>query len=117
MSEAVYAVKRVNPRFQLNADALTTLPDGTSHSSQVFELSMRGCFIDAAEFIPVGTRLNIRISVGGNVCELPAKVIYTQPGFGIGVYGMGVVFENMAEDNRQAVESWVRKLSTEKHSD
>jgi PilZ domain len=116
MNEVVYSVKRINPRFQLSADAETTLPDGSSFASQVFELSSRGCFIDTAKFIPIGTRVSLRISNGMNDCELPAKVIYTQPGFGIGVHGMGVVFEDMAEDKRRAIESWVHKLSAEKTS-
>ena len=115
-NESVYAVKRINPRFQISAEAETTLPDGTSLASQVFELSSQGCYIDTAKFIPTGTRLSLRITNGTNVCELPAKVIYTQPGFGIGVYGMGVVFEDMGEDNRQAIDTWMRKLSTEKPS-
>lgn len=115
-NEVIFSVKRINPRFQVSAEVETTLPDGTTVASQVFELSSRGCYIDTAKFIPTGTRLSLRISNGGNVYELPAKVIYTQPGFGIGIYGMGVVFEDMAEDYRQAIESWVRKLSTEKPS-
>ena len=113
-NDVIFSVKRINPRFQVSADAVVTLPDGTAIASQVFELSSRGCYIDTAQFIPAGTRLSLHISNGANEYELPAKVIYTQPGFGIGVYGMGIVFENMAEGNRQAIESWVRKLSTEK---
>jgi len=115
-NQIVFSAKRINPRFQISADAETTLPDGTTLTSQVFELSAGGCYIDTAKFIPTGTRLSLRISNAGNVCELPAKVIYTQPGFGIGVYGMGVVFEDMAEENRHAIETWVRKLSIEKPS-
>src|ERR1700692_4763020 len=105
MNEVIYSVKRINPRFQISAEAEATLPDGTSVASQVFELSSRGCYIDTAKFIPIGTRLSLRISNGMNVCELQAEVIYTQPGFGIGVYGMGVVFEDMAEDKRLAIET------------
>jgi hypothetical protein len=107
MDEDIFSVKRTNPRFPFSAEAEVTLPDGTSLSSQVFELSSRGCYIDMAKFIPVGTRLSLRITNGPSVCELPARVIYTQPGYGMGVFGMGVVFEDVADDQRLAIESWL----------
>jgi len=107
MDEDIFAVKRTNPRFPFSADAEATLPDGTFIASQVFELSSRGCYIDTARYIPTGTRLSLRISNGTSVCELTAKVIYTQPGYGMGVFGMGVVFEDVPDDKRLAIESWL----------
>src|ERR1700722_2421194 len=116
MDKDIYSVKRINRRIQISAEAETTLPDGTAVASQVFELSSGGCYIDTPKFIPVGTRLRLRISKGMTVCELPGKVIYTQPGFGIGVHGMGVAFEDLAEDKRLAIETWMRNLSAEEAS-
>ncbi|HET6142566.1 MAG TPA: PilZ domain-containing protein [Candidatus Acidoferrales bacterium] len=116
MDKVTYAVNRSSRRIQISADAETTLPDGTVVASQVFELSSGGCYIDTPKFIPVGTRLSLRISNELTVCELSGRVIYTQPGFGIGVHGMGVVFEDLIEDKRLAIETWVRNLSDEKTS-
>jgi len=111
MDEDIFTVKRTNPRFPFSGEAEATLPDGTSIASQVFELSSRGCYIDTAKFVPVGTRMSLRISNGTSVCELPAKVIYTQPAYGMGVFGMGVVFEDVADDQRLAIESWLPKFT------
>jgi hypothetical protein len=105
MAKATFAVKRAYPRFPFSADAEVTLRDGTSLAAEVLELSSRGCFIDALKPIPVGTELNLRISSGMKVCELPARVIYMQPGYGMGIFGMGVVFETMATEHYAAIES------------
>lgn len=111
VNEDVFSVKRTNPRYPFSADAKVTLPDGTSLASQVFELSARGCYIDTAKFLPVGTRLSLRISNESTECELPARVIYTQPGYGMGVFGMGLVFEDVADDQRLTIQSWLPKFS------
>jgi PilZ domain len=108
MAEATFAVKRAYPRFPFTADAEVTLRDGTSLAAEVLELSTRGCFIDALQPLPVGTELKLRISSGMSVCELPAKVIYMQPGYGMGIFGMGVVFEAMASEHFAAIESLLR---------
>ncbi len=113
MAEASFSVRRANPRFLFSADADATLPDGTSLAAQVFELSSRGCYIDAVKALPIGTTLRLRICHGVTECELSAKVIYMQPGFGMGVFGMGVAFEDLAEDQSLAIEAWLRDLAQE----
>jgi hypothetical protein len=107
-----YPIKRSNPRFTFSAEAEAILRDGTSIDAQVFELSARGCYIDTVKAISMGTELTLRISNGMSMCELPGKVIYTHPGGGMGVFGMGVVFEDMAADQRTALESWLRDLAS-----
>jgi len=109
MADATFAVKRAYPRFPFSADAEVTLRDGTSLAAEVLELSSRGCFIDALKPLPVGTQLQLRISSGMSVCELPAKVIYMQPGYGMGIFGMGVVFESIATEHFAAIESLIRE--------
>ncbi len=111
MKKDNYPIKRSNPRFTFSAEAEATLRDGTSVDAQVFELSARGCYIDTVQPIDVGTELLLRISNGMSMCELQGKVIYTHPGGGMGVFGMGVVFEEMAAEQRQALESWLRDLA------
>ena len=111
MAEATFPIKRSNPRFLFSADAEVTLTDGSTLAAQVFELSSRGCYIDTIKALPVGTTLSLRICHGMTDCEIPAKIIYMQPGFGMGVYGMGVAFEAVAEQQSQTIESWVRELA------
>jgi PilZ domain len=111
MKKDNYPIKRSNPRFTFSAEAEAILRDGTSVDAQVFELSARGCYIDTVKPISMGTELMLRISNGMSMCELQGKVIYTHPGGGMGVFGMGVVFEDMAADQRVALESWLRDLA------
>jgi hypothetical protein len=113
MAEAIFSLRRSNPRFLFSADAEVTLPDGTHLAAQIFELSSRGCYIDTVKALPTGTTLRLHICHGKSECELSAKVIYMQPGFGMGVFGMGVVFEDMAKEQSLAIESWLRDLAEE----
>ena len=114
MSEASFAVRRVNPRFAFFAEAEATLRDGTSVPAQVSELSSRGCYIDTLEPIPIGTELRLRISSGLSSCELPGKVIYMHSGYGMGIFGMGVVFGNVAAEQLSAINAWLRDLAQKK---
>jgi hypothetical protein len=111
MTNSPFTVRRANPRFSFSAEAEATLGDGTSVDAQLFELSARGCYIDTVKPIPVGTELQLRISNGMSMCELHGKVIYTHPGYGMGVCGMGVVFDEMGESQRLAIETWLRDLA------
>jgi hypothetical protein len=113
MAQTSFAVKRANPRFSFFADAKATLRDGTSVPAQLSELSSRGCYIDTLEPIPVDTALQLRICDGMNACELHGKVIYTQSGGGMGVFGMGVLFGEMGAKQHSAIDAWLRKLASE----
>lgn len=114
MAEASFAIRRQNPRFAFFAEAEATLTDGTLVPAQVSELSARGCYIDTLEPIPIGTQLRLRISDGMSSCEVPGKVIYMHSGYGMGIFGMGVVFGRMAAEQTSAVSSWLRDLAQKK---
>src|SRR5260370_8140001 len=107
MSEASFAFRRANPRFAFFAEAEATLRDGTQVPAQVSELSSRGCYIDTLEPIPIGTEVRLRISNGASSCEVPGKVIYMHSGYGMGIFGMGVVFGNVASDQPPALNQWL----------
>jgi hypothetical protein len=110
MAETPYAVRRANPRFPFFANCEVTIGE-TCVRAQVSELSLRGCYLDTLEPIPVGTALRLRISDDTSVCELPGKVIYLQSGGGMGVFGMGVVFGEMNTEQNSAIEAWLRGLA------
>jgi hypothetical protein len=114
MGDTSFAIRRANPRFAFFAEAEATLHDGTSVPAQVSELSSRGCYIDTLEPIPVGTEVHLRISDGMKSCELPGKVIYIHSGYGMGIFGMGVVFGNAGTEQLSAVNSWLRDLALKK---
>jgi PilZ domain-containing protein len=111
MVEAPYTMKRVHPRFPFFAEAEVTLRDGTGLRAQTAELSSHGCYIDTLQPIPVRTRLRLRICDGTSTCELRGKVLYMHSGGGFGVFGMGVLFEEMAPDQQSMIDSWLHRLS------
>src|SRR5467141_994480 len=111
MAEGPYTGKRANPRFSFFADAEITLRDGTWVRAQLSELSSRGCYIDMLEPIPTRTKLRLRICDGMSACELNGKVIYMHSGGGFGIFGVGVLFEEMDAEQRSAVEAWLRELA------
>jgi|ERR1700733_12362109 hypothetical protein len=113
MAEPKYAVTRSNPRFLFSAEAEAILRDGRPVAAQVFELSLRGCFIDAVEEIPVGTRFELQINNGAEILELPSRVIYTDTSVGLGVFGLGVVFENVPPEQNIVIERRLRELAIE----
>ena len=111
MADGPYQVRRANPRFSFFADAEVTLRDGTGVLAQVAELSSLGCYIDTLEPIPSHTKLRLRICDGLSTCELRGKVIYVHSGGGFGIFGMGVVFDEMGAEQRSAIEAWLRGLA------
>ncbi len=48
---------------------------------------------------------------GMSTCELNGKVIYMHSGGGFGIFGVGVLFEEMDAEQRSAVEAWLRELA------
>jgi len=117
MSENPYPVRRVNPRFPFFADAEVTLRDGTGLRAQLAELSSRGCYIDSLEPIPARTKLQLRISDGMSTCELHGKVLYTHSGGGFGIFGMGVLFEEMGSEQHSTIDAWMRRLTSRARKD
>src|ERR1700730_18570576 len=111
MAQISYAVKRTNPRFSFFADAEVTLRDGTGVRAQLAELSSRGCYIDSVEPIPVRTKLRLRICDGTSSCELHGKVLYIHSGGGFGIFGMGVLFEEMDSEQLSAIDAWLCGLA------
>ena len=111
MAEGPYTAKRANPRFSFFADAEITLRDGTWVRAQLSELSSRGCYIDMLEPIPTRTKLRLRICDGMSTCELHGKVLYMHSGGGFGIFGMGVLFEEMGAEQHSTIGAWLHVLA------
>src|ERR1700741_3634174 len=111
MAEGRYKNSRTNPRFSFFAEAEVTLRDGTGVRAQLAELSARGCYIDALEPIPLRTKLHLRICDGMSTCELNGKVLYMHSGGGFGIFGMGVLFEEMGAEQHSAIDKWLSGLA------
>jgi len=111
MADGTYPNMRTNPRFPFFADAEVTLRDGTSVLAQLEQLSARGCYIDALEPIPLRTKMRLRISDGLTTCELQGQVIYMHSGGGLGIWGMGVRFEETRTEQQSTLDTWLRGLA------
>ena len=110
MANSTFAEKRADPRFSFFADAEVILGDGTSVPTQLAELSARGCYIGTLLPISSGTRFRLRIWDGVRTCELQGKVMYLHSSSGLGIFGMGVLLEPIAEDERRAIDAWLHDL-------
>src|SRR6267378_1580134 len=86
MTEGRYKTRRTNPRFSFFAEA----------------------------DIPLRTKLHLRICDGTNTCELHGKVLYMHSGGGFGIFGMGVLFEEMGTEQHSAIDGWLRDLAVRK---
>jgi PilZ domain len=107
MVEPSFPVKRTHPRFSFFAKVEVILEDRTSVSAQLSELSSHGCYIQALEPIPIGTGLLLRISDGRTTCEVQGEVIYMHSANGMGIFGIGVRFEEMAPEQRSSINNWL----------
>jgi hypothetical protein len=108
MTDGPYRVMRAHPRFPFFADAEATLRDGSSVVAQLEQLSARGCYIDALEPIPIRTKMRLRISDGFSTCEVPAQVIYLHSGGGLGIFGIGVRFDDIGAEQQSVIDKWLR---------
>jgi PilZ domain len=111
IAKAPFTEKRAHQRFSFFADADITLHDGTSVRTQIAELSSRGCYIGTLVPIPIGTKFRLRISHDMRTCELQGKVVYLHSGSGLGIFGMGVLIEKMAADERSVIDTWLCDLA------
>jgi hypothetical protein len=71
--EKAFTKKRVGPRFSFLVDAEIVLGDGTSIPTQLDEVSLRGCYLDTLEPIPVGTRFLLKIGKGRKALKSKEK--------------------------------------------
>lgn len=110
MAQMSFATKRQNPRLSFFADAEVTLPSGRLVRAQLSELSVRGCYIDTLQAIPVDTPVDISISDGLTSCNVHGKVIYVHSGGGMGVFGMGVVFGALGAQQQSAIDGWMTAI-------
>lgn len=106
MSEDSFPVKRAVPRFAFVAEAELALPGETRLAARISELSLRGCYVDMLNDLPVGTELRLRIRYGSSLCELEGKVIYSHAGI-----GMGVSFAEMPPEKQAVLAAWLAEIA------
>ena len=72
--------------------------------------------MEALKPISVGAEFHLRIWEGIRTCELQGKVLYLHSGNTLGISGMGVLFGNMAAEQRAVIDAWLCELAAKQPS-
>jgi PilZ domain-containing protein len=104
------ADRRTHPRYAFTA-SIEVIADepGARLKTRVRDLSQQGCNVDTDSPFPLGTSTDVRITKGAESFEARARVVYIQPGKGMGLMFTGVEREQLGTLNRWIAES--RELS------
>lgn len=106
-SDAYYKERRTVPRYTLIATVEVVESTSDTHlSGRVSEISRKGCYIDVLNTLPPGTAVRLWISRDEGTFETPGKIIYAQPGM-----GMGVLFVNTPAEQMQRLDAWLAELA------
>src|SRR5713101_3664975 len=73
---------------------------------RVSDLAWGGCYVDAINPFPNGTRVRFRILKGNENFEGLGKVVFPKVGI-----GNGIAFEAVTPDQDQLLQDWLAKLS------
>ena len=107
MPETPYSVSRAHARFSFIAEAeIAETGNSKGLTARISELSSRGCYVDTVNPFPEGTEVHINIRYGCSACDFKGKVIYTHPGF-----GMGVRFGEITAAARATLDAWLDELA------
>ena len=101
------AERRNNDRHVITASAeVVELGSGAKFSTRTTDLGPGGCFVDTMVPFPVGANVHVTIHKGKNKFEHGGLVVYSQAGL-----GMGIAFEAMEPQQREALDSWLTELT------
>jgi len=107
------AKQRAVRRCALVAAAeVTELSSGTLLSGRSSELGLGGCYVDSLNPFPEGTLVGLKLLRDQGVFETKAKVVYCDPGF-----GMGLAFTDMTPDQRSLLEAWLTEIVSQLRPD
>ena len=106
-SDPPFRNKREVPRYTFIADVtVTDVAIDTRMSGRISEISRKGCYVDILNPLPVGTSLQLKITRDLGAFMTPGKIIYTQPGM-----GMGVAFVDMPADQLKILDAWLAEIN------
>lgn len=99
--------RRKNPRCTVNADSEVEEPRARAViNGRMTDLGLGGCYVDSLSTFPVGTHVRVRLTREDLEFEADAKVVYSQPGM-----GMGMAFQELAPEQRAYLVRWVNEAS------
>lgn len=100
---AAAADRRSHPRYAFTASVEVAAAEaGARLKSRVRDLSQQGCYVDTEKPLALGTPTHVRITKGANSFEARARVVYLQPG-----KGMGLMFTGVEPVHLTTLETWI----------
>ncbi len=104
------ADRRIHPRYAFTASVEVVADEpGARLKTRVRDLSQQGCNVDTDNPFALGTVTEVRVTKGAESFEAHARVVYNQPGKGMGLMFTVVEPEQLATLNKWITES--RELS------
>src|ERR1700722_10569477 len=101
-----YAKKRAVKRCPFVASAeVIEVGTGTKLSARTSEIGVGGCYVDALNPFHLGTAVTLRIVRDQGAFQAKAKVVYSDPSF-----GMGLAFEALDPEQRTILENWLAEI-------
>jgi len=99
------ADRRTSPRYTFHATAEVLATDsGAKSKTHVRDLSQQGCYLDADNPLPLGTTVHVRMMKGGRSLEVQGRVVYNQPG-----KGMGLMFTAVKPEHGGTLDVWINE--------
>jgi hypothetical protein len=90
--------RRREDRSRLIIDLFFEGSDATGVAS-TRDISVGGLYMNTLAFLPEGAYVVLRVLLGGVQVVLKARVVYSNPGHGVGVH-----FYDMSEETREVLE-------------
>jgi hypothetical protein len=101
--DSARADRRTHPRYAFTA-AVEIVADepGARLKMRVRDLSQQGCYVDTDSPFALGTATDVRITKGAESFEARARVVYNQPG-----KGMGLMFTAVESEQLGTLNTWI----------
>ncbi len=97
------ADRRTHPRYAFAASAeVVAIDSGVRIETHVRDLSEQGCYLDTESPLPLGTTASVRIAKGKKSFEASARVVFNQPG-----KGMGLMFTGAEPESFLTLSMWI----------
>jgi len=101
------AEKRKSPRYRCQGSAhLRESGSGAAMWATFTDISLHGCYVEAAAGYPVGSAVVLTIEVNNFRVEATGEVRVSYPGL-----GMGISFTKISDEDRERLRALVRSLS------
>lgn len=99
------ADRRANPRYAFQATAEVVATDSSAKTkTRVRDLSQQGCYLDTETPLPLGTAANVHMTKGIKSLEVQGRVVYVQPG-----KGMGLMFTAVKPEHGGTLDVWINE--------